>query len=79
MFDYVYHEHFSYFSVKVLKKLLADCGMELIHVSLHSPKGGSIRVFAQHKEGKRDVNNSVESFIKTEEKTVHAMMSESTS
>lgn len=67
MFDYIYHEHFSYFTVKVLRQLLANCGLELIHVSGHTPKGGSIRAIAQHSDGKRDVDESVESFIKKEE------------
>jgi SAM-dependent methyltransferase len=67
MFDYIYHEHFSYFSVKVLKQLLKQCGMELIHVSLHPAKGGSIRAIAQHRDGKRVLDKSVELFIKEEE------------
>ena len=66
MFDYIYHEHFSYFSVKVLKQLLEQCGLELIHVSLHPPKGGSIRVFAQHIGGKRVIDESVGLFIRGE-------------
>jgi hypothetical protein len=67
MFDYIYHEHFSYFSVTVLRQLLANCGMELIHVSLHPAKGGSIRTIAQHRDGKRVKNESVEFFIREEE------------
>jgi len=67
MFDYIYHEHFSYFSVKVLKQLLEKCGMEIIHVSLHSAKGGSIRVIVKHKNGKQNVNESVDLFINSEE------------
>jgi SAM-dependent methyltransferase len=69
MFDYIYHEHFSYFTVKVLKQLLEKCELELIHISSHSPKGGSIRVIAQHKGGDRDLDKNVESFIKKEEIT----------
>ena len=67
MFDYIYHEHFSYFSVKVLKQLLGQCGMNLIHVSLHPAKGGSIRAIAQHRNKKQDLGESVESFIREEE------------
>jgi len=67
MFDYIYHEHFSYFTVKVLKQLLLICGLELIHVAVHAPKGGSIRATIQHIGGKRNVDESVESFIKIEE------------
>lgn len=67
MFDYIYHEHFSYFSVKVLKQLLKQSGMELIHVSLHPAKGGSIRAVAQHRGGKRVLDESVELYIREEE------------
>jgi len=72
MFDYIYHEHFSYFTIKVIKRLLSNCGLELIHVSLHLAKGGSIRVIAQHRGGKRKQDQSVSSFIKKEEdKSMH--------
>ena len=67
MFDYIYHEHFSYFSVKVLKQLLKQYEMELIHVSLHPAKGGSIRAIAKHRGGKREQDDSVDAFIKQEE------------
>jgi len=66
MFDYVYHEHFSYFTVKVLRELLKNNGLELIHVSLYPAKGGSISLIAQHIGGKRVMDESVESFINNE-------------
>ena len=72
MFDYIYHEHFSYFSVKVLKDLFEKSGLELIYISLHSSKGGSIRAIAQHIDGERKVDNSVDMFIsKEEEDQIH--------
>ena len=58
MFDYIYHEHFSYFSVKVLRDLLDKCGLELIHAGKHNIKGGSIRVIAQHKGAERKTEKS---------------------
>ncbi len=67
MFDYVYHEHFSYFTVRVLRQLLENCGMELIHVSLYPAKGGSIRAIAQHRGEKRVVDENLETFILAEE------------
>lgn len=67
MFDYIYHEHFSYFTVKVLKQLLANCGLELINVSEQTPKGGSIRAIAQHSGGRWDVEENVQSYIRKEE------------
>ena len=70
MFDYIYHEHFSYFTVKVLKNFLASCDMELINVSLHPAKGGSIRAIVQHSGGKRIVNPSVESFVAAEDQAL---------
>lgn len=66
MFDYIYHEHFSYFSVDVIKNIFNKCGLELIHVKKISQKGGSIRVIAQLKKGKRNIDSSVEKILKEE-------------
>ena len=67
MFDYIYHEHYSYFTVKVLKKHFERCNLELVDVSLHKAKGGSIRAVAQHKGGRRKPQKSVGLFIKSED------------
>ena len=67
MFDYIYHEHFSYFTVKVLRLLLKKCGMELLHVSAEMAKGGSIRAIAQRRGGERSADGSIDSFIEKEE------------
>jgi hypothetical protein len=69
MFDYIYHEHFSYFTVEVLKNIFSKCGLELIHVEKKSPKGGSIRVVGQLKNGNRIVDSSVEKTIAEEQQT----------
>jgi hypothetical protein len=66
MFDYIYHEHFSYFTLAVLAKLFAESGLEIIAASLHSPKGGSLRVVAQHAGGKRQRDTSVEELLAAE-------------
>jgi hypothetical protein len=68
MFDYIYHEHYSYFTVEVLKRLFANCGMELIDVQKMTPKGGSIRIIGQLKKGSRLVDSSVEKAIAEEQK-----------
>ena len=67
MFDYIYHEHLSYFTVDVLQKLFQMSGLELISVSRNSMKGGSIRVVAQHSGGGRDVTDSVRDMSVEEE------------
>ena len=67
MFDYIYHEHFSYFTVGVLSYLFNRCGMEIIDAQKTRPKGGSIRVVAQKQNGSRKISPSVEKFIKIED------------
>ena len=67
MFDYIYHEHFSYFTLKVLQSLFAGCGLELIDAQKNSAKGGSIRVVAQMSGGSRNVSERVIEIIREEE------------
>lgn len=66
MFDYIYHEHFSYFTVDVLRNLFASCGLELIHAEKTAPKGGSVRIVGQLKNGARPVDGSVQQLIDEE-------------
>ena len=66
MFDYIYHEHFSYFTVEVLKNLFSACGLELIDAQKTAPKGGSVRIIGQLKNGSRKVNASVDELIAEE-------------
>ncbi len=53
VFDNIYHEHLSYFSVLPLVKLFADHGLEVFDIEHVETKGGSIRVFVQHIHGPR--------------------------
>ena len=66
MFDYIYHEHFSYFTVGVMNYLFNKCGLEIIDAQKTKPKGGSIRVVAQKQNGLRDKLPSVDIIIKNE-------------
>lgn len=68
MFDYIYHEHFSYFTVEVLKRLFDACGLELIDAQKTTPKGGSVRIIGQMKNGSRKVSASVDELIAEERK-----------
>lgn len=43
VFDFIHHEHYSYFSVKPLSQFLTTQGMEIINVNHIPTKGGSIR------------------------------------
>jgi hypothetical protein len=66
MFDYIYHEHFSYFTVGVITYLFNKCGLEIIDVQKIKPKGGSIRVVAQKQNGLRETLPSVDMIINSE-------------
>jgi hypothetical protein len=66
MFDYIYHEHFSYFTVGVLNYLFNQYGLEIIDAQNTKPKGGSIRVVAQKQNGFREILPSVDIIIKSE-------------
>jgi hypothetical protein len=66
MFDYIYHEHFSYFTVSLLDAFLARYHLQVIDVQSTHAKGGSIRLVAQKKSGRRKRNESVERYIQAE-------------
>lgn len=76
MFDYIYHEHFSYFTVEVLKNIFLSSGLELIQAKKTSPKGGSVRVIAQIQGGPRIRDASVD--ILVNEERVNGMRDAST-
>ena len=66
VFDFTYHEHLSYFSVKPLQSFFKKHGMELIDVKRVPTKGGSLRYTVQFEGGKRPVSSSVSDLIKLE-------------
>ena len=49
MFDYIYHEHFSYFTLSSLKHLFDKHAMVIINASTTKPKGGSLRITVKNK------------------------------
>ena len=66
VFDYIYHEHISYFSVQPLVKFFKKHGMELIRVDHVPTKGGSIRGTVQWMDGPRKREPSVDHLVKSE-------------
>ncbi|MGP8281865.1 MAG: methyltransferase domain-containing protein [Desulfomonilaceae bacterium] len=66
VFDFTYHEHLSYFSVKPLQVFFSGLGMELIDVERISTKGGSIRCTIQRAGGPRHVTSNVSKMISME-------------
>ena len=49
-FDTIYHEHFSYFSLLVVDRVLASHGLRVFDVTELPTHGGSLRVFACHRD-----------------------------
>jgi hypothetical protein len=49
-FDTIYHEHFSYFSLFSIIKILGERGLRVFDVEKLNTHGGSLRVFACHEE-----------------------------
>ena len=64
-FDNIYHEHYSFFSLYPLIKLLKKFNLEIFDVDEHDTQGGSIRVFVAHK-GKRRIKTRIKNFLKNE-------------
>ena len=55
MFDYVYHEHFSYFSLNTLIFLMSKYKLKLVDAETNTKKGGSIRViFSKDQKAKKN-------------------------
>lgn len=66
-FDTIYHEHLSYFSVKPLRKLFRQHGLEIIDIEKQDIHGGSLRIHIA-REGVHNQSSSVEKFRALEEK-----------
>jgi SAM-dependent methyltransferase len=47
-FDTIYHEHFSYFTLRTVRSVLRAHGLEVIDVEELPTHGGSLRVYVQH-------------------------------
>jgi len=68
VFDFTYHEHLSYFSVKPLVNFFQLHEMELIDVLRVPTKGGSIRCTIQCAGGPRSVSPAVGELVEMETK-----------
>lgn len=55
-FDTIYHEHYSYLSFTTVKKIFEKHELELFDVKEYPTHGGSLRIFAKHKN---DMNKQV--------------------
>ncbi|HUU89996.1 MAG TPA: class I SAM-dependent methyltransferase, partial [Phycisphaerae bacterium] len=58
-FDTIYHEHFSYFSFRTVKRVFARHGLALFDVEELPTHGGSLRIYGCHAEADRPVEAHV--------------------
>jgi ribosome maturation factor RimP len=67
LFDTIYHEHFSYLSFYSVKKIFESQGLEIFDVEIVSTHGGSLRIFAKHKEDNtKEISADVNALIEKE-------------
>lgn len=66
-FDTIYHEHYSYLSLRVVMRIFESAGLRIFRVEKLSTHGGSIRVFGCHEENPRRVEESVSRIISEED------------
>lgn len=66
-FDTIYQEHYSYFSFSVVKKIFSSHRLELFDVEEIPTHGGSLRIYAKHKEDNtKKISNRVNLLEKKE-------------
>jgi hypothetical protein len=66
-FDTIYHEHFSYLSLRTVQQIFASQGLTVWDVETLSTHGGSLRVWAQHAANPRMVEPSVATCLAEED------------
>jgi hypothetical protein len=67
VFDFIYHEHLSSFSVKPMQALFASVGLDLVVIERVATKGGSLRYFVQRPGGPLLKDGSVAALLAEEE------------
>lgn len=65
-FDTIYHEHYSYLSLIFITKLFEKHGLKIYDVEELPTHGGSLRIYACHKEDKKEVSSNVLSLLNKE-------------
>jgi SAM-dependent methyltransferase len=66
-YDTIYHEHFSYFSLSTIEKIVRAHGLRVIDVEELASHGGSLRVYAAHRADSREAAPGVAGLIARED------------
>lgn len=62
LFDYIYHEHYSYFNYTSMRALTRACNLEIEEVEYSNLRGGSARFWLTAANKKDRIKNNPESF-----------------
>jgi SAM-dependent methyltransferase len=65
-FDTIYHEHFSYLSLRTVREVFAAHGLTLFDVDELPTHGGSLRIFAGHTDAGRTLEPRLEELLERE-------------
>jgi SAM-dependent methyltransferase len=65
--DTIYHEHFSYFSLAVVRRVFAAHGLRVFDVVQLPTHGGSLRIFACHDDGAHAEGPRVRAVLRDEQ------------
>ncbi len=65
-FDTIYHEHFSYFSLSTVSRVLRAHSLRVVDVEELPTHGGSLRVHARHLDTAAPPSDAVEALLATE-------------
>lgn len=66
-YDTICHEHLEFYSFKVVKQLLENCGMKVVDVQMNAVNGGSFAVTAAKKNASLSVNTALISWMLQQE------------
>ncbi len=65
-YDNISHEHLSYYSFAVFRKLLAHHGLKVVHVELNKVNGGSMRNIVRHADYPEEPDDTVSDLLEQE-------------
>lgn len=66
-FDTIYHEHFSYLSFTTVKQIFESQGLAMFDVDQIPTHGGSLRIYAKHKEDdSKEISPNVKAVLDVE-------------
>lgn len=65
-FDTIYHEHFSYLSLSVIKTIFENFGLRVFDVEKLPTHGGSLRIYGCHYDSNHNTSKEVDSILQEE-------------